>query len=189
MSSTQPSVMLMPAVFFPSEWAALSSDTSWALSKPALSAMIVGICLRALANPSMARDSFPGVDSASFDTADAISISELPPPNTTRLSFTTCERTQRASWSERSASSRICWVAPRSTMVQASPRGTPENLSSLSSPIITSSIRSHVPSRTSSGLANVDTISPPVTRARRSMPSKSACSMAMTPASANSCSG
>ena len=37
----------------------------------------------------------------------------------------------------------------------------PENLRSLSSPIITSSMRSHLPNLTPSGLSNVDTISPP----------------------------
>lgn len=57
------------------------------------------------------------------------------------------------------------------------------------SPIMTSSIRSHCPSFTFPGLSKVETISPPVTRAKRSTPSKSACSMAMIPASANSCSG
>ena len=46
---------------------------------------------------------------------------------------------------------------------------------------LTCSIKSHLPIFTSSGLPNVDTISPPVTRAKRSMPSKSACSMAITP--------
>ena len=41
------------------------------------------------------------------------------------------------------------------------PRGTPMNLRSLSSPIITSSIFSQVPNLTLSGVSNVDTISPP----------------------------
>lgn len=51
-----------------------------------------------------------------------------------------------------------------------------------SSPIIISSISLQLPSLTSLGLSKVDTISPPSTSARRSMPSKSACSMAITPA-------
>ena len=54
----------------------------------------------------------------------------LPPPYTTLVSFTVCWSTHRASWSERSASSRICWVAPRTTMVHASPSATPEKRSS-----------------------------------------------------------
>ena len=48
-----------------------------------------------------------------------------PPPNTVRVSFTVWDITQRASCNERSASSRICWVAPRSTIEHASPRATP----------------------------------------------------------------
>ena len=36
-----------------------------------------------------------------------------------------------------------------------------------------------------SGLSNVEAISPPVTAANRSMPSKSACSIDTTPASVN----
>jgi len=43
---------------------------------------------------------------------------------------------------ERSASSKIWLVAPRKTMVQASPAATPSNLISLSSPIMISSITS-----------------------------------------------
>ena len=50
-----------------------------------------------------------------------------PPPKTILVSLTVWERTQRASWMDRSASSRICWVAPRSTMVHASPSSTPVN--------------------------------------------------------------
>lgn len=45
-----------------------------------------------------------------------------PPPYTVLVSFTVWARTQRASCRDLSASSRICWVAPRKTMVQASPR-------------------------------------------------------------------
>ena len=37
----------------------------------------------------------------------------------------------------------------------------PENLISLSSPIITSSMRSHLPRRTLLGVSNVETMSPP----------------------------
>lgn len=53
-----------------------------------------------------------------------------PPPYTILVSFTVCCNTQRASWRERSASSRICCVAPRTTIVQASPSATPEKRSS-----------------------------------------------------------
>ena len=45
-----------------------------------------------------------------------------------------------------------------------------------------SSIKAHSPRATSSGRSKVDAISPPVTAAMRSMPSKSACSMDTTPA-------
>lgn len=44
-----------------------------------------------------------------------------------------------------------------------------------------SSMRAHSPRRASSGLSKVEAISPPVTAARRSMPSKSACSIDTTP--------
>lgn len=59
-----------------------------------------------------------------------------PPPYTILVSFTVAARTHSASCSERSASSMICWVAPRMTIVHASPSGTPENRSKVSSPII-----------------------------------------------------
>ena len=83
-------------------------------------------CLSALAKLSTAMASLPGVAAAALDTALAISISDEPPPNTVRVSFTVCWRTHTASCKERSASSRICCVAPRSTTVQASPNATPK---------------------------------------------------------------
>ena len=52
-------------------------------------------------------------------------------------------------------------LAPRSTMVHASPSATPEKWTSLSSPIMISSITLHRPSFTASGVSNVDAISPP----------------------------
>lgn len=48
-----------------------------------------------------------------------------------------------------------------------------------------SSISLHSPRVERSGLSNVEAISPPVTAANRSMPSKSACSIETTPASVN----
>jgi len=68
-------------------------------------------------------------------------------------------------------------------------------------------MRAHFPKRTLSGVSNVETMSPPKqinfvnkktnyyfarlpsTCAKRSTPSKSACSIAITPFSANNCSG
>lgn len=52
-------------------------------------------------------------------------------------------------------------LAPRRTMVQASPSWTPEKWISRSSPIMTSSISLQWPSFVASGLSNVDAISPP----------------------------
>jgi len=69
-----------------------------------------------------------------------------------------------------------------------------------------SSIKSHLPNLTLSGVSKVETISPPKTInheyiqkrillflpstcAKRSTPSKSACSIAITPFSENNCSG
>lgn len=54
-----------------------------------------------------------------------------PPPYTVFVSLTVCERTHRASCRDLSASSRICWVAPRSTTVHASPSDTPTTTSCL----------------------------------------------------------
>lgn len=59
----------------------------------------------------------------------------------------------------------------------------------LSSPIIISSMVSHRPNLTKLGLSKVLAISPPLTSANRSTPSKSACSMHMMPASAKRDSG
>ena len=52
-------------------------------------------------------------------------------------------------------------LAPRRTMVQASPSWTPEKWMSRSSPIMISSISLQWPSFVASGLSNVDAISPP----------------------------
>ena len=47
----------------------------------------------------------------------------------------------------------------------------------------------HEPSLTRSGVSKVETMSPSSTSASRSVPSKSECSIDMTPASAKRCSG
>jgi len=54
--------------------------------------------------------------------------SDWPPPKTVRVSFTVWDMTHKASCRDLSASSRICWVAPRSTIEHASPRATPGRL-------------------------------------------------------------
>lgn len=72
--------------------------------------------------------SLPGVLAANSETAFAINISEHPPPYTILVSLTVCVKTHKASCNDRSASSKICRVAPRRTIVQASPSETPENL-------------------------------------------------------------
>lgn len=53
----------------------------------------------------------------------------VPPPHTVLVSLTVCVSTHKASWSERSASSRICCVAPLITMVHASLSLQPEKCS------------------------------------------------------------
>ena len=119
---------LVPWWSFPwSVYNALSCDISSELSYPALSAIIIGSCLKARANASIAMDSFPGVWAASSWTALAISISEAPvcvcvctcdilimidhtsltpserhhtsspPPYTILVSFTVCCSTHKAS--------------------------------------------------------------------------------------------
>lgn len=59
----------------------------------------------------------------------------LPPPQTVLVSLTVCVRTHSASWSERSASSRICCVAPLIIMVHASLSLQPEKCSNYSKEI------------------------------------------------------
>lgn len=56
-----------------------------------------------------------------------MSISLAPPPSTVREDCTVWDSTQRASWMDLSASSRKCWLLPRSTMEQAAPPAQPEN--------------------------------------------------------------
>mmetsp|Transcript_21209 Transcript_21209/g.63834 ORF Transcript_21209/g.63834 Transcript_21209/m.63834 type:complete len:261 (-) Transcript_21209:1028-1810(-) len=173
----------------PSTCCARSCDTSSALSSPALSQIVVGMARRARAKAAMARLRFPGVRAPKSSTTRAICISGQPPPYSTRESAVAVLSTHRASCSDLSASSSTCVLAPRSTMVQASALATPEKWMRRSSPMVISSISLHSPSLVCSGWSNVLVMSPPVTRARRSMPSKSACSMAMTPASAKISSG
>lgn len=63
----------------------------------------------------------------------------------TSLFLIVCTKTQRASWSDLSASSKRCLEEPLKTIVQASFLLHPENLMTLSSPIKIYSIESHVP--------------------------------------------
>mmetsp|Transcript_10549 Transcript_10549/g.48495 ORF Transcript_10549/g.48495 Transcript_10549/m.48495 type:complete len:223 (+) Transcript_10549:174-842(+) len=189
MSPVSPVRMSTPILWSPRPWLARSWLTISLESRPAFSQMIVGIILSALAKPSMASERLPGVFAASSSTALDMIISGHPPPYTTRLSFTVDTSTQSASWRDRSASPSTCDDAPRSTMVHASPFATPLNLMSLSSPIMISSIKSQVPRTLPSGSSKVEQISPPVTSASRSTPSKSACSMDATPLSLSTCSG
>ena len=59
---------------------------------------------------------FPFTVLANLSTADAILISELPPPYNTRRFFIVFTKTQIASCNERSASSRMCFEDPLSTI-------------------------------------------------------------------------
>ena len=119
-----------PASICPSQCAALNLVTRSLESNPALSAKITGIALNDFANASVAIALFPLTLLAASSTAQDMSISEHPPPSTVRVSLTVCERTERASCKDRSASSTIWFVDPRRTTVQASPAATPENLMS-----------------------------------------------------------
>jgi hypothetical protein len=71
--------------------------------------------------------------------------------------------TQRASCKERSASSSKWLEAPLRMILHAFPEAVPENLMTLSSPIINSSIKSQYPNLALSGLSKVERMSPPVT--------------------------
>mmetsp|Transcript_50669 Transcript_50669/g.68946 ORF Transcript_50669/g.68946 Transcript_50669/m.68946 type:complete len:237 (-) Transcript_50669:842-1552(-) len=183
-SATLPSYMCNPAVFCPDAWAARSCVTRRELSYPALSAIIVGMALSDLEKASMARADFPETFATSLSIARAIAISVHPPPGIVLVMATVRARTQSASCIDLSASSRRWFEAPLKTIVHAAPPPHPENWIRRSSPIIISSISFTVPSLTDSGCSNVEHISPPVTAARRSMPSKSACSMDITLADA-----
>mmetsp|Transcript_19685 Transcript_19685/g.66171 ORF Transcript_19685/g.66171 Transcript_19685/m.66171 type:complete len:235 (+) Transcript_19685:372-1076(+) len=189
MSASPPSCMFSPQVCSPAKCFALSLATRSAASSPPLVAMISGMARRPRAKASMASACLPGTSRAASSIAWAMVISHAPPPGTTLVCLTVCESTQSASWRDRSASSRMCVLAPRSTMLQASALGTPEKRMSLSSPIITSSMSSASPRVTWSGVSKVLTMSPRVTSASCAMPSKSACSMTMTPFSPRRCSG
>mmetsp|Transcript_25068 Transcript_25068/g.77373 ORF Transcript_25068/g.77373 Transcript_25068/m.77373 type:complete len:226 (+) Transcript_25068:362-1039(+) len=169
-----------PALEEPVAWAARSLVTSSEASKPPLSAMMAGMVRRARAKASMAKAFLPGTFGARRSTARAILISVQPPPGTVRVSWTTRLKTQRASCSDRSASSRTWDEAPRRMMEQASCLGVPEKRINRSSPTIKSSTRSHLPRTAVSGSSKVEQISAPKTAASRSTPSKSACSMAIT---------
>mmetsp|Transcript_16647 Transcript_16647/g.42504 ORF Transcript_16647/g.42504 Transcript_16647/m.42504 type:complete len:224 (+) Transcript_16647:409-1080(+) len=189
MSARSPFSMSRPQLVSPA-WCltrslAMRSAASW----PPLVAMISGSPRSPRAKASIASACFPGTLSAASSIAFAIDISHAPPPGSTLVWTTVCERTQSASCSERSASSRMCSLAPRSTMEQASALGQPPKRMSLSSPIMISSMVSACPSVTSSGVSKVETMSPRVTCASCAMPSKSACSITMMPASTSLCSG
>jgi len=54
---------------------------------------------------------------ASLSTAEAILISEFPPPYRTLLFLMVLTRTQTASWKERSASSKMCLLDPLKTKI------------------------------------------------------------------------
>jgi len=88
---------------------------------PALSAMAVGSCLRALAKASMAKACFPCVLGTSMSIWFAMYISVAPPPGMVLVSFTVWEITQRASWRDLSASSSKWELAPLKMMEQAWP--------------------------------------------------------------------
>ena len=141
--------------------------------------MIVGIYLRALPYASIASPYLPATVLAYYSHAAAIYISVLPPPQTTLEFFTVVTNTHNASCNDLSTSSRICDDAPLKIIVHASFLLHPENLITLSSPIIISSIKSQWPRTYSllSGASNVDKISAPVAAAILSIPSKSACSI------------
>ena len=100
-------------------------------------------------------------------------------------------KTHKASCKDLSASSNKWEEDPLKTIEQAWPYLQPENLINLLSPIIISSILATYPKTSSalSGVSNVDKISDPKDRDSLSTPSKSACSITVTPFSAKSCSG
>jgi hypothetical protein len=81
-------------------------------TKPDVNIFTVGMPRRARAKASTAIASFPDTLLLISSTATDMSISEHPPPNTVRVSLTVCDNTHKASWSDRSASSKMCCDAP-----------------------------------------------------------------------------
>lgn len=114
----------IPTLWFPLACSARIRDTISALSSPALSQIIVGSCISARANASTAKLILPSTFNDSLNTALAIKVSAAPAPGIVRASLTWTVKTHSASWIERSASSKICWVEPRKTTEQASPERT-----------------------------------------------------------------
>ena len=102
--------------------------------------MVNGNYLSAWAKELTARLFLPWTFLANSSTARAILNSEFPPPNIIFLSSIVFIRAHNTSWIDRSASSNKWLDEPLKTIEQASPYLQPENLISLSSPIITSSI-------------------------------------------------
>mmetsp|Transcript_35203 Transcript_35203/g.105897 ORF Transcript_35203/g.105897 Transcript_35203/m.105897 type:complete len:226 (+) Transcript_35203:168-845(+) len=186
---TLPLRTLMPAAFSPSACLFRSSVTTWMASSPAFSASVYGTTSIASANARTQYECMPSSESAHLESSYESRISGAPPPGVRNRFLTRQRSTQSASCSERCASSTTCVLAPRSTIDEACELGQPEKRTSLSSPIITSSMSSHDPSLTRSGVSKVETMSPSSTSASRSVPSKSECSIDMTPASAKRCSG
>lgn len=107
-SSTLPSNILIPALWLPLLTSARKFVISSAASYPPFSQMIVGSWRNARAKASTAIAYFPLSDFASSSTARDILISELPPPRIHLWFLQAATKTQIASWSDRSASSRMC---------------------------------------------------------------------------------
>lgn len=110
---TPPLRILTPALFSPNSCRCLKSVTTLMLLRPAFSAKVVGITSIASANAFQQIASVPVSSLARLDSEVEIAISGAPPP-AMRARFLTRQRiTHSASCKERSASSRMRTLAPR----------------------------------------------------------------------------
>src|SRR3569833_744974 len=112
---TPPDLMLTPAFFSPISCRWRRSVTTLMELRPAFSASVVGMTSMASAKAFQQMASVPDNSRAFLLSWAAISISGAPPPAMRAFFLTRQRTTQRASCSDRSASSRMSELAPRTT--------------------------------------------------------------------------
>lgn len=149
---TPPLRMLTPAPFSPNSCRCLRSVTTLMLFKPAFSANVVGTISMASANAFQQMASVPLSSRACLVKEVEMAISGAPPPAMSARFFTRHRITQSASWRERSASSRIRLLAPRTrteTVLPASLCVMPVNFTMRAPDVWASSRSSALPSLSS----------------------------------------
>merc|ERR1719217_570824 len=144
---TLPLRTLMPAADSPELWRLRSEVTTSIASSPAFSARVYGTTSIASANARTQYCCMPSSSFAHLDSLYETCISGAPPPGVRKRFLTRQRRTQRASWSERSDSSRTSLFDALQRRVTVLPApGTPETRTILPSPVVCSCTRSARPS-------------------------------------------